>query len=414
MLTEFIKNSWDSCVRYFPEDRDTLIGLPYPYIVPTPAGRWNEMYYWDTFFTCKGLLLTGREELVKNCTDDMLFLVEKFGFTPNGNRTYYLSQSQPPFLSMMVMDVYRTYQDKEWLAKAYDTLKKEYHFWMTRRMTPIGLNQFGVNMEYVDDPDRHYESICRRIGYQVPMEDHREFAENFLADCESGWDFNPRLFMQQKQSAYVDLNSNLYLYEKNFAYFAECLENGETKMWQEAAEHRKQLMNTYFWDGNAFMDYNFVKEKTGSIFSVASFYPLWAGVADEEQAAKTVAILDRIEFEYGVSVCEQNESQGNFQWDYPLGWAPMHYIVIRALDNYGYYEEAARICSKYIAAIEKMFEKTGTLWEKYDVHTGDNDVKIDYGSQVMLGWTAGVYLYAKEFLCQKEKKYLPEERDYGI
>lgn len=404
MLTEFIKNSWDSCVRYFPEDRDTLIGLPYPYIVPTPAGRWNEMYYWDTFFTCKGLLLTGREELVKNCTDDMLFLVEKFGFTPNGNRTYYLSQSQPPFLSMMVMDVYRTYQDKEWLAKAYDTLKKEYHFWMTRRMTPIGLNQFGVNMEYVDDPDRHYESICRRIGYQVPMEDHREFAENFLADCESGWDFNPRLFMQQKQSAYVDLNSNLYLYEKNFAYFAECLENGETKMWQEAAEHRKQLMNTYFWDGNAFMDYNFVKEKTGSIFSVASFYPLWAGVADEEQAAKTVAILDRIEFEYGVSVCEQNESPGNFQWDYPLGWAPMHYIVIRALDNYGYYEEAARICSKYIAAIEKMFEKTGTLWEKYDVHTGDNDVKIDYGSQVMLGWTAGVYLYAKDFLHQGKKK----------
>ena len=401
MLTEFIKNGWDGCVRYFPEDKDTLIGLPYPYIVPTPAGRWNEMYYWDTFFTCKGLLLTEREELVKNCTDNMLYLVDRFGFMPNGNRTYYLSQSQPPFLSMMVKDVYKVYQDKAWLKKAYDTLKKEYHFWMTKRMTPIGLNQFGVNMEYVDEPERHYESICRRIGVKVPMDDHREFAENFLADCESGWDFTPRLFMQQKNSAYVDLNSNLYVYEKNFAYFAECLENGEEQKWYDAAERRKQLMNTYFWNGEAFMDYNFVKKKHGSIFSVASLYPLWAGVANEEQAGSTVALLERIEFEHGIAVCEKNDVTGSFQWNYPIGWAPMHYIVIRGLDNYGYKEEAVRVCKKYIAAVENIYKKTGTLWEKYDVHTGDNEVKIDYGSDVMFGWTAGIYLYAKEYLRQE-------------
>lgn len=404
MITEFIKNGWDGCVRFFPEDDGTLIGLPYPYIVPTPAGRWNEMYYWDTFFTCKGLLLTGREELVKNCTDNMLFLVEKYGFMPNGNRTYYLSQSQPPFLSMMVMDVYKTYGDKEWLKRAYDTLKKEYAFWMTKRMTPIGLNQFGINMEHVDDPDRHYESICRRIGVKVPMDDHREFAENFLTDCESGWDFTPRLFMQQKNSAYVDLNSNLYVYEKNFAYFAERLENGEAQKWNDAAEHRKQLMNTYFWNGETFMDYNFGEEKQGTIFSVASFYPLWAGVADKEQAASTAALLERIEFEHGIAVCEKNTVTGSFQWNYPLGWAPMHYIVIRGLDNYGYKEDAVRICKKYTAAVESIYKKTGTLWEKYDVRTGDNEVKIDYGGQIMFGWTAGVYLFAKDYLKREGRE----------
>lgn len=169
-------------------------------------------------------------------------------------------------------------------------------------------------------------------------------------------------------------------------------------MWRDASEKRHQLMNSYFWNGNAFVDYNFISKQQGRIFTVASFYPLWAWAASKEQAASTVAQLDRIEFEHGVAVCEKNDVPGSFQWNYPLGWAPIHYIVIRGLDNYGYKEEAARICSKYTSAVEALFEKTGTLWEKYDVNTGDNEVKIDYGSRVMIGWTAGVYLYAKEYL----------------
>lgn len=398
MINEFIKKSWDSCMRYNPEDDGTLIGLPYPYIVPSPAGRWNEMYYWDTFFTCKGLLLTGRSNVVKNCTDNMLYLVDKFGFMPNGNRTYYLSQSQPPFLSMMVMDVFRIYKDKAWLRKAYETLEAEYNFWMTKRITPLGLNQFSVNIKNAGDVDKHYESICRRINYKVPMEDHKEFTRNFLADCESGWDFTPRVVTEQKNSIYVDLNSNLYVYEKNFAYYSEILQNGDTDKWNKAAEQRKLLMYKYLWDGSAFMDYNFVDNRHSRIFSAASFYPLWAGVADEEQAKLTVSMLDKLEFEYGICACCKNETQGEYQWDYPMGWAPLHYIVIRALDNYGYKDDAKRIAQKYSAAIEKMFKKTGKLWEKYDVRTGDNNVKIDYGSQVMIGWTAGVYLYAKEYI----------------
>ena len=402
MLTEYIKSSWDSCVRENKEDDGTLIGLPYPYIVPTPAGRWKEMYYWDTFFTCKGLMLTGRNELVKNCTDNMLYLVEKFGFMPNGNRTYYLSQSQPPFLSMMVMDVYKLYNDKKWLKKAYETLKKEYTFWMTKRITPTGLNRFGVNPESIKDADKHYESICRRINYQVPSDNHMEFAENFLADCESGWDFNPRTEMKQKQFAYVDLNSNLYIYEKNFAYYAEVLENGEAEKWNLEAEKRKSLINKYLWNKDSFMDYNFVEKRAGKVFSAASFYPLWAGIADKEQAKATVKKLNTIEFEFGISACCENDSPAMFQWDYPIGWAPLHYIVICGLDNYGYKSEAERICRKYTGVIEKLYEETGTMWEKYDVRSGSKDVKIDYGSDVMIGWTAGVYLYAKDYIKNAE------------
>ena len=287
-IEQFIKNRWDSCVRFNPDDDDTLIGMPYPYIVPVEKDHWNEMYYWDTFFTCKGLAIQGRGELVKNCADNMLYLVEKFGFVPNANRTYYLNRSQPPFLSMLVRDVYNLFADKEWLRGAYNTLKKEYDFWMTQRMTPTGLNKFGVQKESIElVKEQKYQRVCRRLKTTLPHE------EAYNIDCDSGWDFNPRTNMKQTQYVYVDLNSNLYLYETNFAYFAQILENGEADLWKEAADKRKQLMNDILLKDGAFVDYNFVLNKHSDIFSVASFYPLWAGVATEEQAKQTVAQLGR-------------------------------------------------------------------------------------------------------------------------
>ncbi len=401
MVTEYIKNNWDKCIRYNKEDNGTLIGLPHPYIVPTTDGAFEEMYYWDTFFTCKGLLLTGRTDVVKNCTDNMLYLVNRFGFMPNGNRTYYLSQSQPPFLSMMVKDVYNAEKDKVWLESAYETLKKEYDFWMRERMTPIGLNAFGVNRGNIKNPKSHYESISKRINLHIPTKDYEEFAENMLADCESGWDFNPRTLLKQKENVYVDLNSNLYIYEKNFAEFAGILNNGEQEKWIEAANRRKSLMNKYLWRDNAFYDYNFVTNTASPIFSAASFYPLWAEVADFEQAEKTVELLKLIEFDYGITACCKNDVPGSYQWDYPTGWAPLHYIVIKALENYGFISDAYRIAKKYVSVSEALFESTGCLWEKYNAVVGGLTTGSDYQGHPMLGWSAGVYLYTKDFLLQR-------------
>lgn len=397
MLEDYIKENWDSCVRYVPEDKGALIGLPKPYIVPSPDGELQEIYYWDTYFTCKGLILTGRAELAKDCTDDMLFLVDKYGFMPNGNRTYYLSQSQPPFLSLMVMDIFEVYKDKEWLKKACETLKKEYNFWMTKRITETGLNKYMANKDSIGDADKHYESICKRLGCRVECENHFEFAENFLSDCESGWDFNPRGEMKQKQFVYADLNALLYIYEKNFAKMSEILELGEEEKWKNAAAKRKKLMNEYLWNGCAFMDYNFIEKRHSSVFSVASFYPLFAGAADKEQAEKTVENLKKLESGFGVAACAKNPSPAVYQWDWPTGWAPLQYIMIKALDNYGFKTEARRIAEKYVKVTESLFEKTGRLWEKYNVETGGTDVK-GYASRIMLGWSAGVYIFAKRFI----------------
>ena len=403
MIKSFIKNNWEEYVRYMPEDNDTLIGMPYPYIVPSPDKRLQEMYYWDTYFTSKGLYLSGREDLAKNCTDDMLFMVEKYGFMPNGNRTYYLSQSQPPVLSLMADDVYEYTKDTEWLDKAYSILKKEYSFWMTERITETGLNTYKCNRVSENDAENHYRSICKRLNYKVPMNDHVLFAKCFLSDCESGWDFTPRCFMVQNTSIYVDLNSLLYMFEKNMQKFAEVLDKAsEIKAWSEKASKRKMLMTDILWNKTAFFDYNYNAKEHSRVFSAASFYPLWAGLADFRQAAATVDKLSELECEYGIAACAKNDSPAEFQWDYPTGWAPLHFAVIRGLMQYGYTQDAVRIAKKYVDATEKMFENTGKLWEKYNVLTGENKTTADYQPREMLGWSAGVYLYAKDFLEKQD------------
>jgi alpha,alpha-trehalase len=73
----------------------SLIPLPYPYIVP--GGRFQEIYYWDSYFTMLGLSVSGRFDLIENMVDNFSFLIKTLGHIPNGNRSYYISRSQPPF-----------------------------------------------------------------------------------------------------------------------------------------------------------------------------------------------------------------------------------------------------------------------------------------------------------------------------
>lgn len=115
-VRDFIRTSWDASVQYNPADSQTLIGLPRPYTVPSVSQTFQELYYWDTYFTNEGLVRDGRLDLAKNNTEDMLYLVDRYGYMPNGSRTWYLNRSQPPFLCMMVDRVFEQTGDTDWLA----------------------------------------------------------------------------------------------------------------------------------------------------------------------------------------------------------------------------------------------------------------------------------------------------------
>lgn len=391
---EYILTHFNDCVKENRSDNGNFIGLPYPYTVPA-IGYFDNMYYWDTYFTNVGLFVCGCAHQAKNNVDNMLYLVDKYGFMPNGNRTFFLSRSQPPFLSEMVKDVYEYYKDPVWLKSAYEGLNKEYNFWQTGRITGIGLNQYGG---CIDNENEFCNSFVERVGYNPEIESSC-LARHSIAQMESGWDISPRMGCESYNCCEVDLNSLLYMHEKNMEYFSLVLKNNDEDKWHNAAEIRKELMCKYMYnEDNMPYDYNFQKKCLCDVYSAAAFYPMFAKCASEKQAKSIADNIDMLEYAYGISACADNNVKGVYQWNYPNGWACLQYIAAKGLANYGYHDDAIRIIKKYVAAIDKIYGDTGKLWEKYNVTDGSINVVNEYEMPEMMGWTAGVYLWCLDYL----------------
>lgn len=402
MLQNYINTNFDKCVRVNTEDEGDHIGLPYPYTVPCVSGTFQEIYYWDTYFTNIGLILSDKLGQAKNNTDNILYLVERFGYMPNGNRVRYLKTSQPPFLSLMVRDIYEKTGDKEWLKSAAGTVEKEYSFWMERRTTPCGLNRYGINREQ-PGCDNLEEELIKRLGFTPPIDGFEKRIEHFAASCESGWDLTPRFEYEAFNYAPVDLNCLLYALEKNMAYFCGELGSDGREIWLERAELRAKRMKMLMTAADGCMyDYNFVTGKLSPVLSAASFFPLYVGMLTKAEADPAHKRLMSLELKHGITACEKNNVRGNYQWDYPNAWACLQTVAVKGLADYGFIDDAVRLSVKFTSMTESCYQKTGNLWEKYNALDGGINTVNEYEMPPMLGWTAGTYLYLIG-IC---KKYL--------
>lgn len=403
----YIASHWDECVREIRKDQGETIGLPYPYAIPA-VGHFEELFYWDTYFLNKGLELSGRRLLAKCNVDNMLYLVNKYGYMQNANKTYYLRNqvSQPPFLSEMVRDVYNYYQDTVWLFGAYHILEKEYQFWMTERLSANGLNFYSGKLADLESTSQIAASFRERVG-NVDGLSEEDAALHSICCWESGWDMSPRWNFHGSDYNTVDQNSLMYLFEKNMEYFASELENGEENVWCERAKTRKKLMERYLSvsDGT-WMDYNYKTGKHSEIFSCASLYPLFAKLAEPEYAQRMAENLNRLECRYGLSACEKNDAPGVYQWNYPNGWACQQYLAVVGFQNYGMTEIALRLARKYTELVEKCFDETENLWEKYNVVEGNVNICQEGTGKMpaMMGWSAGTYLAMKQLITEFEER----------
>ena len=400
-ILNYIQSHWQNTIRFEPKDKATLIGLPYPYTVPcqTEATMQNN-FYWDSYFTNVGLLRQGFEEIARNNVNNLLYEIDRFGFVPNGNRTYFLDRSQPPYLSLMIREIYDTIPDKEWLKFAYATWKKEYRFWMEKRMTPVGLNRHfhhATDRELIE----FWDDVKHRLIFKPESRSQiLKIGSHYLSEGETGWDFSPRFETHCADFVPVDLNSLLFMNEMNAAYFCEILNDAEQKIWIARAERRKTLLNDYCWnnENGLYYDYDFIHQRHSKIASLGTFFPLWAGMADDQQAQAVVQNLNRFEYDFGVAVCENSHQKITYQWDYPNGWAPLFYLTIAGLKKCGFIAEAKRIAEKYLKVVIKNFKETGELWEKYNVIDGSISVINEYDMPTMMGWTAGVFVYSAEVI----------------
>ena len=291
-VREFIRNNWHTTVQHCTTDTATLIGLPHPYTVPTAGAMFREMYYWDTFFTNEGLVRDGHPELAKGNTDNLLHMVRRFGKVYNGSRTYYEARSQTPYLSMMVDRIYRLTGDKQWLADAYETLKDEYGFWMRERLTPTGLNRYGSSAsdalvdEFLVTGSKRLGTDLFDKGY-TPERLHK-LGLDFVAEAESGWDFNPRYDRRCTDFCPLDLNAS---------FAQELGRTEEMREWIAKAELRRARILEYCYDPEAkqFYDYDYVNGRRSDVLSGAVFALLYSGAVPREYAGHIVQALLRLE-----------------------------------------------------------------------------------------------------------------------
>ena len=412
-LATHIKNLW-SVLKRNPDkavEGSSLLPLPYPYIVP--GGRFREIYYWDSYFTMLGLKESNEWEMVENMINNFAYLIKTYGHIPNGNRSYYLSRSQPPYFAMMVnlladkkgAGVYATYQKE---------LQKEYDYWMdkTAATKHIVVMPDGSILNRFYDVDVKPRQESYREDFEIATNeakgDTAAFAQKskeLRSGAESGWDFSSRWFADGKNIHSiattniipVDLNGLLHNLELTLAKAYKQTGNiSNSKQYTEAAVKRKNAINKYCFNlkENWYFDYNISSKKQSTEQTIAGISPLFFNIANKKNV-KDIAAVAKSKFLKvgGLITTLKNTGQ---QWDSPNGWAPLQWIAVKGLENYGLKKEAKDIAGRWVALNEKVYANTGKMMEKYNVvNAAMGAGGGEYKSQDGFGWTNGVYLAMK-------------------
>jgi len=430
-----------------------LLYLENPYVVP--GGQFNEMYGWDSYFIIRGLLREHRTELAKGMVENFFFEINHYGGVLNANRTYYLTRSQPPFLTSMILAVYDAEKAEgkpnlPWLENAYRFALRDYEQWneQPHLAGDTGLSRYfdhgnGPVPEIAGDPSHYYRgaayfflahepsfesflvhegdgrSASAGLGPRFPVfVCNPETVDIAASECapaswvtlsadfykgdrslrESGFDvtfrFGP-LGAATHHFAPVCLNSLLYKTEKDMERMSILLNHPQdAKKWKSKAVERRRRMIQYFWDGRRglFFDYNFVAGKRSRYEYATTFYPLWAGLASKAEARAVARNLKLFEQPGGLAM-SRTETQA--QWDFPYGWAPIQLLAIEGLRRYGYGKDADRISGKFLSMVLENFRRDHTIREKYNVVTRSSETSVveGYAQNVTgFGWTNAVFL----------------------
>ena len=418
-------------------DEQGLLYLPNPYVVP--GGRFNEMYGWDSYFIQIGLLHDGETELAKDMADNFLYEIREYGKILNANRTYYLTRSQPPFLTEMLLGVYAKTKDRKWLEDSVPAIDKYYKFWTTEpHFTPSsGLSRYYdlgegpapevLSAEKDAQGRTHYELI--KEYYRTHKVTDYDVGEYFDAKRdilttlfykgdrsmrESGFDPSDRFGKFNVDIIHynpVCLNSLLYLMESQTAEILRLLDRpADAAIWDQRAQDRAGRINQLMWDEQAglYFDYEFVHHHLRHYPFLTTFYPLWAGFATKDQAAAVVKNLAMFERPGGFET--SINASGN-QWDSPFGLAPIEMIAVEGLRRYGYNAEANRISREWLSLVLEQYQQSGIIVEKYDVvrRTSRVSGEIHFGyssNEAGFGWTNGVFTRLLDQMPPEEQKQL--------
>ena len=425
-----------------------------PFVVP--GGRFNEMYGWDSYFIGVGLIIDNQLEKAMSIAENFKYQIIHYGKILNANRSYYLTRTQPPLYSSLLIEIVKKkVPSLEWLRSHLETVILEYNtVWMVQgnRLTPTGLNRYkadGVGMPFEVEPG-HFDDVLEPYAkkYNLPIREfEKQYLNRTLVDAEldvyfvhdrslreSGHDTTDRLINTCANLNSVDINSFLYKYEKDIAYlikeyFYNVFQVGDltytSEEWEAKALFRKEKIDELCWNEelSMYFDYDFVNKKQFPFEAATTFFPLWAGLCNEHQAKKLVEIALPQFIKAGGITGSTKASSDSFskeapqrQWDYPFGWAPHQILLWEGLINYKFFNKAQEMVYRWLWLITKnAVEYNGTIPEKFDLEISSHKVFAEYGNvgtefdyiaKEGFGWVNASYQYGLQILSDNLKQEL--------
>ena len=432
-LREHIDDLWPVLTRTTDKASnkwDSLLPLPKPYVVP--GGRFREVYYWDSYFTMLGLAESDHWDKISDMVDNFAYEIDTFGHIPNGNRSYYLSRSQPPFFSLMV-ELLATH-DSDALKKYRPQMEKEYAYWMdgVDALQPGQANKRVVKLDdgavlnrYWDDrdtprPESWFDDV--NTAKSNPNRPATEIYRDLRSAAASGWDFSSR-WMDDPQKlgtirttsiVPVDLNALMFKMEKLLARASQ--ESGDAasaSKYETLATARQKAIESHLWNDKEgwYADYDLKSKKVRNQLTAAALFPLYVKAAAQDRAEKVAAATSsRLLKPGGIATTTVNSGQ---QWDAPNGWAPLQWVAAEGLQNYGQEKVSMDVTWRFLKNVQHTYDREKKLVEKYDVSTtGTGGGGGEYPLQDGFGWSNGVTLKMLDRVCPKEKPCdsVPENR----
>ena len=421
-LREHIDDLWSVLTRTTDTAGkwDSLLPLPKPYVVP--GGRFREVYYWDSYFTMLGLAESDHWDKVQDMVDNFAHELDTYGHIPNGNRSYYLSRSQPPFFAFMV-ELLATHEGDDALKQYLPQMEKEYQYWMegadalqpgdaSKRV--VKLSDGSLLNRYWDDRDTpRPESWLADVttAKNNPNRPATEIYRDLRAAAASGWDFSSRWMDDPQQLGTirttsivpVDLNALMYKLEKMIARASQA--SGDTAnatKFEALANARQKAMEANLWNDKEgwYADYDLKTKKVRNQLTAAALFPLYVNAAAKDRADKVAAATEaRLIKPGGLSTTTVNSGQ---QWDAPNGWAPLQWVATAGLKNYDHEKLAMDVTWRFLKNVQHTYDSKQKLVEKYDVSsTGTGGGGGEYPLQDGFGWSNGVTLMMLDLVCPK-------------
>lgn len=423
-LREHIDGLWPVLTRSTTdvEKWDSLLPLPEPYVVP--GGRFREIYYWDSYFTMLGLAESDRWDKVSDMVANFAYEIDSWGHIPNGNRSYYLSRSQPPFFAFMV-ELLAQHDGNDALKKYLPQMQKEYSYWMEggealqpgqQHKRVVKLADGTLLNRYWDDrdtprPESWVEDIA--TAKSNPNRPATEIYRDLRSAAASGWDFSSRWMDNPNQLSTlrttsivpVDLNALLYKMEKMIALASKAAgDDAKAAQYEGFANARQKGIETWLWNDKEgwYADYDLKSHKVRNQLTAAALFPLFVNAAAKDRASKVAAATQAHLLQPG-GLATTSVKSGQ-QWDAPNGWAPLQWVAASGLQNYGQNDVAMDVTWRFLTNVQHTYDREKKLVEKYDVSsTGTGGGGGEYPLQDGFGWTNGVTLKMLDLICAKDK-----------